>query len=30
MVSHDESLAPRFDRVLPLAEIVRTGRAASL
>jgi putative ABC transport system ATP-binding protein len=23
MVSHDQSLAPRFDRVVPLAEIAR-------
>jgi putative ABC transport system ATP-binding protein len=25
MVSHDESLAPRFDRVLRLADIAETG-----
>jgi len=28
MVSHDESLAPRFDRVLPLAEIAVVGQGS--
>jgi len=27
MVSHDESLAPRFDRVVPLADVVLAARA---
>jgi putative ABC transport system ATP-binding protein len=29
MVSHDQSLAPRFDRVLRLSEIARTGSVVS-
>ena len=29
MVSHDESLAPRFDRVLPLSEIAVSGQGAT-
>ena len=28
MVSHDRSLAPRFDRVVPLADIATTSRPA--
>jgi putative ABC transport system ATP-binding protein len=29
MVSHDQSLAPRFDRILRLAEIAVTGQDAT-
>jgi len=29
MVSHDERLAPRFDRVIRLADIVSTERSAA-
>jgi putative ABC transport system ATP-binding protein len=27
MVSHDQSLAPRFDRVMPLADVASAARA---